>query len=404
MTSTTMSRPNLPPAAGHTLRRVAIASINRIEGDTGVHTHTRMLSEGLRDAGVSCDVISAFGSRKWLPVFALRPLVLHRVNKSWSTLWHRYWHGVALRENLRRYAAEQKPDAIVAQCPISARAALDVRDALRADFSVSMVCHFNHSEAAEYRDKGELSGRRRYDEMLRFEDTVLKSVDRVIYVSQWARDSVEQLRGLRTRSSAVIWNGLGDAPATTPLTRKDLAIADDAIVLINVGSLEPRKNQLGLLPLFAEINAQHPSTRLVLVGDGPQRSDIERKIEQLELSGAVTLLGHRRDVPAILPLADLYVHYASLENCPLALIESARAGVPFTAVPAGGVPELQSALSCRIDLTPHDLRQSLDNIRPLLESAEQRRQLGQKARQSFIAMFTRAAMTQAYLEALSTIR
>jgi glycosyltransferase involved in cell wall biosynthesis len=387
------------------LRRLAIATINRPEGDTGVHTHTRMLCEGLREAGGQCDVVSAFGrSRKWMPLFALRPLLLHRMNKSWSTLWHRHWHRAALRENLVRYVSEHKPDAILAQCPVSARAALDMRAQLRGDFSVAMVCHFNHSEASEYRDKGELSGRRRYDEMLRFEDSVLSEVDRVIYVSHWARDSVEQSRGLRTRSSAVIWNGVNDVPATTSPTRKELGVADDAIVLINVGSLEPRKNQLGLLPLFAEINAQHPSTRLVLIGDGPQRDEIERKIAQLELSGVVRLLGHRRDVPAILPLADLYVHYASLENCPLALIESARAGVPFAAVPAGGVPELQTALGCRIDLTPHDLRQSLDNLRPLLENGERRRQQGQIARERFVATFTHQAMTCAYLEALSTIR
>jgi glycosyltransferase involved in cell wall biosynthesis len=404
MTGTLQQHAAVEKAIG-SVRRVVIASINRPEGDTGVHTHTRMLSQGLRDQGATCDVISAFGgSRKWLPIFAIRPLVLHRTNKSWSTLWHRRWHRAALRENLLRHAREHRPDAILAQCPVSARAALDVRAQLRGDFSVAMVCHFNHSEAAEYRDKGELIGRRRYDEMLRFEDTVLCEVDRVIYVSHWARDSVEQSRGLRTRSSAVIWNGVNDVPTTTNLTRRDLGISDDAIVLINVGSLEPRKNQLGLLPLFAEINAQHPMTRLVLVGDGPQQREIERKIAQLELSGAVTLLGHRRDVPALLPLADLYVHYASLENCPLALIESARAGLPFAAVPAGGVPELQAALGCRIDLTPGDLRQSLDNLRPLLENADLRRQQGRTARDKFAATFTHQAMTRAYLEALNTIR
>src|SRR5206468_1750512 len=99
-----------------------------------------------------------------------------------------------------------------------------------------------------------------------------------------------------------------------------------------------------------EINEEFPRTRLVLVGDGAQRGEIERRIAQLELSGKVKLLGHRRDVPAILPLADVYVHYATLENCPLVLIESSRASVPFAAVANGGVPELQAALDCRIDL------------------------------------------------------
>src|SRR5262249_37325333 len=123
-----------------TSARVAIATINREEGDTGVHTHTRILAGGLRDAGVTCDVVSAFsGSKKWLPVFAVRPLLLHKVNKSWSTLWHRRWHRSALHENLKRYVAAEPPDAVVAQCPVSARAAMDVREAVRGMFPVAMV-------------------------------------------------------------------------------------------------------------------------------------------------------------------------------------------------------------------------------------------------------------------------
>src|SRR5437870_2784896 len=91
------------PARASGPRSVILASINRPEGDTGVHTHGKMLAAGLRDAGVTCDVVSAFhGSAKWLPVFAVRPLLLHRINKTWSTFWHRRWHRAALHENLRR--------------------------------------------------------------------------------------------------------------------------------------------------------------------------------------------------------------------------------------------------------------------------------------------------------------
>src|SRR5438093_1626056 len=91
----------IPSASLRKPARVIIASINREEGDTGVHTHTRMLSAGLRDASVKCDLVSPFsGSRKWLPVFAIRPLLLKRINKTWSTLWHRRWHAAALRDNL----------------------------------------------------------------------------------------------------------------------------------------------------------------------------------------------------------------------------------------------------------------------------------------------------------------
>ena len=383
------------------LASVCIASINRAEGDTGVHTHTRMLASGLVAAGVRCDVVSAFDAGAvWLPVFAVRPLLLKRINSTASTLWHRRWHMSALRAALLRHVRTQSSDVIVAQCPVSARAALDVRDETGGKFPVVLVCHFNHSEAAEYREKGELSGEDRYRDMLAFEDRVLEEVDRVIYVSSWARGNVEETRGLRTKSSAVVWNGVDEAIAPA-MTRAELGLGDDELVLINVGSLEPRKNQLGLLDLFATIHSQYPASRLVLIGDGPARGDVEQKIAEMNLQSAVTLLGHRRDVPSLLPLADLYIHYAALENCPLALIEAARAGLAFAAVPAGGVPELQRALDCEYELQPHDLRASMDNLRPLLDNADVRKSAGAQAQQKFKATFTRDAMTQAYIDALA---
>src|SRR3954462_13927265 len=105
--------PQIAPSRSARIRRVTIATINREEGDTGVHTHTRMLAAGLRDAGVTCDVVSPFsGSKKWLPIFAVRPLVLKKLNKTWSTLWHRRFHAAALRENLAARLSRGEVDAI----------------------------------------------------------------------------------------------------------------------------------------------------------------------------------------------------------------------------------------------------------------------------------------------------
>ena len=77
----------------------------------------------------------------------------------------------------------------------------------------------------------------------------------------------------------------------------------------------------------------------MLVGEGPDRSAIENKVRTLGLMDNVVLLGHRNDVPALLGAADIYVHYSSLENCPVVLLEAGRAALPVAAIPAGGVPE-----------------------------------------------------------------
>src|SRR5439155_273287 len=152
---------------------------------------------------------------------------------------------------------------------------------------------------------------RRYDEMLAFESRVLEEVDRVIYVSQWARRNVEDVRGLHSKSAAVVRNGAAELASSRKLSRNDLGLADDDLVLMNVGSLEPRKNQLALIDLFALIRERLDRAKIVLIGDGPARNDIERKIADKRLSDSTRLLGHRRDVAALLPLADFYVHYAT---------------------------------------------------------------------------------------------
>jgi len=376
---------------------VVIATLAPIRGETGVQTHSRMLHAGLTRIGHECVVQTPLGASKlWTPVFAVRPLLLkHLKNKTWSTWWLRNWHEAALRGGLRRIAREKRISALVAQCPVSAHAALRVRQQLGQNFPVSMVCHFNFSEATEYREKGELPDQRYFDSMLAMEKQVLESVDRVIYVSNWARNVVEGERKIHPRASSVIWNGVAAHVTPTKLKRSDIGLAEDDLVLISVGTLEPRKNQLALVKLFARVAAKHPNAKLVLVGDGPSRPAIEAAVAELGIRSKVRLLGFRRDVPDILPLADVYVHASLLENCPMVLLEAARAGLPVAAVPAGGVPELLEQLHG----TPIDLEDetSLDS---LLSNAANRSQSGRLAREAFDRHFTREVMIDAYVRVL----
>ena len=204
-----------------TVATVVIATVNREHGSTGVHTHTRSLRDGLAAAGVACDVVTPFGSPAWLPIFAVRPLLLNRLNPTWATRWYRHWHGAAVRAHLRRRLAAGLVDRIVAQCPVSAAAAMDVAGGV----PVTMVCHFNHSEAAEYRDQGVLAGEGQYQRMLAGEDDVLRRVDGVVYVSEWARGVVERDRGVTPRRSAVVRNGIAAEVPVPSVTRAAIGVA-----------------------------------------------------------------------------------------------------------------------------------------------------------------------------------
>ena len=405
MTSAVSSivRPLRTPAARlyRATGSVVIASLNRVKGITGVHTHTDALQIGLKKAGCGCSLVSPFDdTRMWELVFALRPLLIQRISRTAGTLHYRYWHEIALRSSLANHLRHNPADVVLAQCPVTAHAAMRVRRQLGLDCRVALVCHFNHSEAEEYRKSGDLPSERAYQRMLNYEAAVLREVDQAIYVSEWARQTVEVERNIHPRSSIVIHNGIPDIAPDQSLSRQSLGLRDEDLVLINVGTLEPRKNQIGLLDLFEKIAGRYPQAKLLLVGSGHQRAAIEESVRARNLTDKVQLLGTRSDVPALLSISDLYLHYAKLENCPVVLLECARAGLPFAAIAAGGIPELQSGLNVNLALDPDHLDRSMEILEPVLGDPTRRRELGQTAREAFLDRFTTEAMTRAYLGAL----
>jgi glycosyltransferase involved in cell wall biosynthesis len=101
----------------------------------------------------------------------------------------------------------------------------------------------------------------------------------------------------------------------------------------------------------------------------------------------------------LLQTADLYVHYAAAENCPMVLLEASRAGLPWAGRPSGGVGELARALHGTA-LSPDSIEQSVDILRPLLADKSLRQSVGQQTRECFLSGFTRQAMTDAYIRAL----
>ena len=81
------------------------------------------------------------------------------------------------------------------------------------------------------------------------------------------------------------------------------------------GTVPPRENHLFLLEVFSEIRRRRPDARLLLVGDGALRPQIERRIAELELADAVILTGVVSDVHRYMQAMDVFVfpsHYEGL--------------------------------------------------------------------------------------------
>jgi glycosyltransferase involved in cell wall biosynthesis len=109
--------------------------------------------------------------------------------------------------------------------------------------------------------------------------------------------------------------------------RAALGIPAGSAVLGHVGRLAPVKNQRFLLRVFGRFRQAFAHARLLLIGDGPDRTAIEREVERLGLAGTVHVLGARTDVPELLRgVIDVFLLPSRHEGLPLSLIEAQLAG------------------------------------------------------------------------------
>ncbi len=108
--------------------------------------------------------------------------------------------------------------------------------------------------------------------------------------------------------------------------RSELGL-DDAYTVMHVGRMVYAKNHEFLLDTFKELLKIEPNAKLILVGDGELRRQIEEKVAALP-KNSVFVLGDRTDIPALLQAADVFVFPSHFEGLPVTMIEAQAAGLP----------------------------------------------------------------------------
>ena len=305
-------------------------------GHVGVQTHVSQVTELLTERAVLAGVVHPGSAVPLLGPALLAPArALRRLDREPAVRFERAWHRRVLEAGLRRELGRLRPAVIYAQDPRSAAAALGARGTARTP--VVMAVHYNESQAQELVERGMIVAGGPVDlRIRRFEADLLPRLDGLVFVSEFMRRHVEQVvpacRGVR---SVVIPNFLGveaDRFSAGPgCPRGDL---------VTVGSLVDRKNHRFLLEVLAASRRQGQRYTLTVVGGGPLRESLERHADRLGVADQVTFTGTRTDVDQLLGAHRLYVHSATVENLPFALLEALRAGLPVVAGAVGGIPEI----------------------------------------------------------------
>jgi N-acetyl-alpha-D-glucosaminyl L-malate synthase BshA len=113
----------------------------------------------------------------------------------------------------------------------------------------------------------------------------------------------------------------------------------DEKLLVHLSNFRPVKRVLDVVEVFARVARAIPS-RLLLIGDGPERSAAEFLAMRLNIADRVDFVGKQDNVNELLPLADLMLMPSEMESFGLAALEAMACRVPAIATNVGGVPEL----------------------------------------------------------------
>jgi L-malate glycosyltransferase len=121
--------------------------------------------------------------------------------------------------------------------------------------------------------------------------------------------------------------------------RRSAFLAPDEKLVMHVSNFRPVKRIRDVVGIFARLDQQVRS-RLVLVGDGPERPDAVDEAERLGVADRVVFLGKQDSVAELMACADLLLLPSSSESFGLVALEAMASGVPVVATRAGGLPEV----------------------------------------------------------------
>lgn len=144
------------------------------------------------------------------------------------------------------------------------------------------------------------------------------------------------------REIHVVPNFIQSSPAVPDLElleRRRKYAQDGERILCHVSNFRPVKRVEDVIQIFKRVNDVIPS-RLMLIGDGPDRYNAERLCRELGVCSRVITLGKIRDAANLMQLTDLFLLPSETESFGLAALEAMAEGIPVVSSNTGGIPEV----------------------------------------------------------------
>jgi glycosyltransferase involved in cell wall biosynthesis len=192
-------------------------------------------------------------------------------------------------------------------------------------------------------------------------------------------------------------------PADPAAARAELGLAPLFTIGI-VATLRSWKGHRYLVDAFAQLRAQGRQAQLLIVGDGPQRENLDAQVAALGLGSAVHFTGHDPQPERWFRALDLFVlpSYAN-EGVPQALMQAMMAGLPCVTTLVGAIGEIAKDGETAVIVQPEDAGAIAAAVARLMDDPAQRQHLGAAARAFALQHCTLAAMCDAMEEVFGQV-
>ncbi len=165
-----------------------------------------------------------------------------------------------------------------------------------------------------------------------------------------------------------------------PVDRHIFGFSNDDVIAIYIGRLGPEKNLSFLLHAINRGSLSNSHIRLLMVGDGPERNNLETQVKNMGIESKVSFTGMipYSDVPHYLAASDLFITPSITEVFPLSVIEAIGAGLPVLGINAPGIRDIIEDGKTGL-ISPDDVESFTAKLVLLSNDHELRQAMGKQA-------------------------
>lgn len=188
--------------------------------------------------------------------------------------------------------------------------------------------------------------------------------------------------------------------------RSRFSVPANAMLIGNTSALADHKDYFTFVDTAELVLKSHPETHFFIIGDGPERSDIEEYITTKDLNSRIHLTGFLNNIREVLPELDLFLMTSQTEGLGTSVLDAFACRIPVVATRAGGIPEMVKHEETGMLAAIKGSSTLAQHVLYLLNNPPVRDKITQQAHALLIQEFTHSVMAQrtlkVYQEVLST--